>query len=318
VTALIEFRAFCNPDLPRLAEIWRGQPGGRGLMQPMSAAVLERFVLAKPYFDRHGLIVARDGDKVLGFAHSGFGPGSDENSLSTDQGVISLVMVRPEIDDSVASQLLERSESYLHSRGAKELYGGGYPPLAPFYFGLYGGSELSGVLKSDPREQALFARHGYQPAKTSLVLHRDLGQFRPVVDRQQMQIRRHSTFQTIVDPPSKTWWDACLFEPLERAQFLLVPREGGATLASAYFWNMETMTGTWGVRAVGIAGLTVGADQKRQGMATYLLGEAFRQFHTQGIALAEVHVADDNAAAMQLFNKLGFVEVDQAVCYRKV
>jgi ribosomal protein S18 acetylase RimI-like enzyme len=173
------------------------------------------------------------------------------------------------------------------------------------------------VLSSDKPAQALFAEHGYRPEQHSLVLHRDLSQFRPVVDRQQMQIRRHTIIQTSIDPPTSTWWEACLFEPLERVKCLLLPREGGAPLASVYFWNMETMLGTWGVRALGVVDLVVGIEGKRQGNGTYLLGEALRQFHAQGLALAEVHVGDDNGPALALFEKLGFNEVDQAIDYRK-
>jgi GNAT superfamily N-acetyltransferase len=149
------------------------------------------------------------------------------------------------------------------------------------------------------------------------VLQRDLGQFRPVVDRQQMQIRRHASLQTILDPVAANWWEACMLEPLERIRLVLVPRGGGAPLASASFWNMETMVGTWGVRAVGIVGLAVGSDQKRQGYATYLLGDAFRQLHAQGVTLAEVHVSTDNQPAIALFTKLGFQQVDESVHYRK-
>ena len=59
---------------------------------------------------------------------------------------------------------------------------------------------------------------------------------------------------------------------------------------------METMAGAWGVHAVGVAGLEVAPSARRQGLATYLLGEAFRQLHAQGVALVEVHVAEENAA----------------------
>ena len=56
-------------------------------------------------------------------------------------------------------------------------------------------------------------------------------------------------------------------------------------------------------------------------MATYLLGEALRQLHTQGVALVEVHVAEENAAALRLFENLGFEQVDSAIdcvdCWRQ-
>jgi ribosomal protein S18 acetylase RimI-like enzyme len=301
-----------------MAEVWRSHISQRGLMQPMSVAVLERFVLSKPYFDRDGVILAVEGDKLLGFSHAGFGPSADHSRLSCAEGVVAALMVRPDADAAVAGELLARSEAYLRGRGAQVLYGGGLWPIAPFYYGLIGGSEPAGVLASDPRTQSLFESHGYEPLERSVILHRDLGQFRPVVDRQQMQIRRHTAVSTIVDPPPASWWEACIFEAFERAKVMLTSRDGGTVLASAVYWNMETMAATWGVRAIGIVDLVVGEQKKRQGHASYLLGETLRQFHQQGVSLAEARVDITNAPAFALFSKLGFTEVDRSTRYRKV
>jgi GNAT superfamily N-acetyltransferase len=284
----------------------------------MSVAVLERYVLSKPTFDRYGLIVAVDGDRVVGFAHAGFGPTPDGNSLSTERGVTSLVMVHADADAQVPAQLLAHCEEYLRGRGAKTLYGGGSYPLSPFYYGLYGGSELSGVLDSDATGQHIFAEHGYQREKRSVVLHRELSSFRPIVDRQQMQIRRQTTLETIVDPPTTSWWEAVMFEPFERTRCYLVPRDGSRPPASVHFWNMETMSAALGVHAVGIVGLEVQDPRRRQGLAKYLLGEALRQLHAHGVALAEVHVPADNPAAQGLFAALGFTQVDGTTLYCKV
>ena len=314
---LIQYRPFRSTDPPQLAEIWRSQTGQRGLMQPMSMAVLERFVLSKPFFDPQGLLVAVDDNKLLGFSHSGFGPSLDQSSLSTERGTTCLVMLRPEAESLIAGELLSRGEAYLRKQGAKTLFGGGNFPLSPFYYGLYGGSEVSGVLDSDARTQAIFCEHGYRPVKRSLVLERDLASFRPIVDRQQMQIRRQTKFETIVDPPTTTWWEACLFEPFDRTQCVLLPRNGGRPSASVNFWNMETMSPAWGVHAVGIVGLEVPTERRRQGLATYLLGESFRQLHAQGFALAEVHVAEENAVAQAMYRHLGFAQVDASVLYCK-
>jgi GNAT superfamily N-acetyltransferase len=314
---LIEYRAFRNTDLPQLAEIWRAHSSNRGLMQPMSAAVFERFVVSKPTFDSNGLIVAVDAGKVLGFAHAGFGPGDEGNTLSTEHGVTSLVMLRAGADEALAGELLTRVEAYLTDRGAKTLYGGGRYPLSPFYLGLYGGSEMSGVLDSDPQSKSIFESSGYRAAKRSLVLNRDLAGFRPLVDRQQIQIRRTTRLETTVDPPAKTWWDAVMFEPFERIKWALVEREGGPPLASVYFWNLETMVGTWGVRAVGVVDLEVTSERRRRGLATNLLGEAFRQLQGQGITLAEAHVPEENSGGLAIFRALGFNEVDASTLYCK-
>jgi ribosomal protein S18 acetylase RimI-like enzyme len=314
---LIEYREFRNTDAPQLAEIWRSQPTSRGLMQPMSMAVLEHYVFSKPTFDRRGLIVAVDEGKLNGFAHAGFGPSDDGNRLSTERGVTCLVMLRPDVERAVAAELLARAEAYLTGRGAKTLYGGGSYPLAPFYYGLYGGSEPSGVLDSDPRGQDVFRSSGYRVARRSLVLERDLAGFRPVVDRQQMQIRRTTRLQTTIDPPPENWWEGVLFEPFERTRWALVEREGGPSLASVYSWNLETMIGAWGVRAVGIVDLKVTSERRRRGLATNLLGEAFRHIHAQGFTLAEVHVPEENTAGLAAFRSLGFNQVDASVFYCK-
>jgi ribosomal protein S18 acetylase RimI-like enzyme len=317
IAALIEYRAFRNTDPPQLAEVWRSQHASRGLMQPMSVSLLDRYVLSKPTFDRDGLIVAADDEKLLGFAHAGFGPNSQGTNLCHEHGVTSLVLTRPDADPRVARELLSRAEEYLTSRGARTLYGGGGYPMSPFYYGLYGGSELSGVLDSDSAQRELFVEAGYRPCARSVILQRDLAGFRPVVDRQQMQIRRTTRLSTMVDPPSQTWWDAVIFEPFERTRWNLAEREGGPSLASVYVWALETMTGAWGVRAAGIVDLVVPDEQRRRGLATNLLGETIRQLQAQGISLVEVHVPEENAAARGVFTNLGFQQVDASTLYCK-
>jgi ribosomal protein S18 acetylase RimI-like enzyme len=226
-------------------------------------------------------------------------------------------MVRPDADRRVAVELLARAERYLVERGAKSLCGGGSYPLAPFYYGLYGGSEPSGILDSDPERQELFCSAGYRAAKRTLVLNRDLAGFRPVVDRQQMQIRRNTRLATLVDPPPANWWEGVMFEPFERTRWALVEREGGPHLASVCSWSMDTMIGAWGVRAVGIVDLKVSGEKRRRGLATNLLGEVFRHVHAQGFSLAEAHVPEENTAGLAAFRHLGFNQVDASTLYCK-
>ena len=65
-------------------------------------------------------------------------------------GVLSLIAVRPSHRrQGIGTGLLLRCEAYLRSAGATTLGAGRMFPHNPFYFGLYGGSEASGVLESD-------------------------------------------------------------------------------------------------------------------------------------------------------------------------
>jgi ribosomal protein S18 acetylase RimI-like enzyme len=280
--------------------------------------MLDLLVLSKPYFDREGLILALDEQRPVGFVHAGFGPNEDETRLSTEMGVTVLLLTINHPDEmTVGTELLARSEDYLRRRGAKVLYGGGIRPLNPFYVGLYGGSELPGIFDSEPQTQTLLREHGYREIDRTVVFHRELAGFRPVVDRQQMQIRRNTDVEVIVDPPPRTWWDACSMSAFDRTVFRLRPRTGGDAIASATFWNMESFAAARGVRTYGLIDVEVEPSQRHKGMATYLIGEALRQLHEQAVALVEVQTMQGNTAAVKMYRKLGFEQVDSGVVFRK-
>lgn len=315
---MMQYRAFRNEDTPALAMLWRSQPPERGLMQPMSVDAFEQFVLAKPYFDREGLIVAIDAGQLVGFVHAAFGPRDDEAGVSQQFGVTCLLLVRGDYQRrGIGAELLARSEAYLTTRGAQVLYAGGIHPLNAFYLGLYGGSELPGVLDSDRGAQQLFLLHGYREIDRTLVLQRDITGFRPPVDRTQMQIRRRSTVQIISDPPVRTWWEACTVGGQERTCFELLARDSSTVIAQATFWSIQPLAKAWGVHAAGLVGLEVDESHRRQGLATFLLADAFRHLQSQGVSLIEAQTMRANLAAQKLYEKLGFRLVDQGAVYRK-
>lgn len=314
----IHYREFRNTDPPALADIWRARTQERGLMQPMSGELFERLVLSKPYFDNAGLIVAEDQRRLVGFVHAAFGPNEELCNLSRRIGLTCMLMVRPEYRRlGIGKQLLIRSEAYLRGLGAELLMGGGIRPMHPFYLGLYGGSEMPGVLDSDVQAQQLYKAAGYQEVARCLVLHRDLSGFRPPVNRQQMQIRRRVSTEVLRDPQAANWWDACSFGNFERTRYDLVEQEGGAAVATATFWSMEPLSTSWGVRAVGLINFEVQPERRREGLATYLLCEAFRQLHEEGVQLVEAQTPQQNVGAHQLYLRLGFREVDQGAVYQK-
>ncbi len=315
---MLTYRTFRNTDPPVLTEIWRSRSGQRGLAEPISPDLLEQLVFAKLYFDYSGLIVARDEDRPVGFAHAGFGPNETEDGISTELGLTCLVMVRPDCAEvEVAEGLLTRCEAYLHARGARVLYGGGIRPLAPFYLGLYGGSELPGVLESDHLARDLYTAHGYREIDRTLILQRDLDGFQSVTDRRQMQIRRRMIVEMSEDPPARNWWEACTLGEFNLTRFELVPRGGGTAVAGATFRSMEP-SGTSGIaRAAGLIDLEVAEPLRRRGLAVFLLSEAFRQFIRQGIMLVEAQTMQHNAAALGMYHKLGFQQVGQGSVFRK-
>ncbi len=315
---MIGYRWFRNGDTPRLAEIWRSRSGLRGYVQPMTTTLLERHVLAKPYFERAGLVVATDDNKPIAFAHAGFGPTDDESALSTELGTTVLTVPSPHGEEAaIAGELIRRSEEYLRGKGAKILYGGGIWPLNAFYLGLYGGSELPGILDSDQQQQDFFRTTGYKEVDRTVVLHRELTDFRPTVDREQMQLRRRTRIECGQEPPTKSWWEACTMGDIPRHECQIFLRDEPEAIGTITLTEMDLFGHTWGVRTMGLVDVWVAENHRRQGMALGLISEALRQIAQQGVGLVEVQTMERNGAALAMYEKLGFKKVDGGVVFRK-
>ncbi len=315
---MLTFHSFRNADPPLLAALWRSRSGQPGLSQPVSPELLEQLVFAKLYFDYDGLILARDDGRLVGFAHAGFGPNEERSWISTASGITCLVLTGPGCDeDRVAGGLLERCEEYLKNRGAKLLLGGGLGPLSPFYVGLYGGSELPGVLDSDLVARRAFESRGYREVERTVLMHRELSEFEAIGDRRQMQIRRQTVFEATADAPTRSWWEACLFGEYELTRFDLKPQGGGPAVASATFRSAVPEGASAERQSVGLIDIHVAADYRRGGLARFLLNNAFRWFLRRGIVSVAVQAPESDAYVLTVFSNLGFSKVEQGGLWRK-
>jgi GNAT superfamily N-acetyltransferase len=309
---LIRYRAFENRDPPALAEIWRTQRPIRGRMQAVTPQLLEEHVFAKPWFDRHGLIVACDGDRPVGFVHAGFGPNADHRDLDYSQGTTCLLLVAPHPDrKTIALELLARSESYLRSRGARQIYAGSYDPLNAFYLGMYGSSDVAGVLASNRGWVDLLTVCGYRPLFSRVLAGRTLANFRPPIDRQQMLVRRRFRVQGPIDVLPGNWWDACVWSLHDWVRYDLALPGGGEPLVSAIFWDVEPLGRNWGVQTVGLVKLEDTPEARAEGLTTFLLAEALRQFQSQGYGQFEAQAAVEDESLRAVFAALGLEEYDR-------
>jgi len=312
------FRPFRNSDPPWIAEIWRDQPTQRGVAQPVTAALLEQLVFSRPYFDPEGLIILQSDKRPIGFVHAGFGASDDQASLSTELGTTYQLMLRADRrNEALADELLARSEEYLRGRGAKVIYAGGIRPLNAFYLGLYGGSELPGVLTSDPMFGGACRRRGYREIDRVTVLELELANFRPPVTRNLRQLRREFSCQEVQVPPVRTWWECCTTGAFERVHFFLSRAGSSVPTAEVWFWDVEPLSTSWGAPAAGMFDLSVPAEQRRKGLATYLLSEAFERLRNRGVLLVEAQTMQQNEPAVALYKRLGFQQVDEGIVYRK-
>lgn len=315
---MISFRSFRNIDPPSILAIWRSRAEQLGIISQVTADLFEQLVFAKIYFDYAGLILAFENEKAVGFAHAGFGPEDGVSKISTQMGTTCMIALETGCSvKEITAGLLERSEAYLRGRGCQVFYGGGMAPLNPFYVGLYGGSELPGILDDDKTARAVFESHHYQEIERTRIMRVDLTRFESVIDRSQMQIRRQMVVESQNDAPTRSWWEACTLGEFELTRFDMLPRGGGPTVASALFRSMDPLGENSTGRTSGLMHFEVDPAYRRRGYATFLLSEAFRQFQKQGILTVETQTLETNIPAVNLYQKMKFEQVGGGGMFRK-
>jgi ribosomal protein S18 acetylase RimI-like enzyme len=315
---VIEYRTFRNGDPPHLVTVWNEALPNRGAFTLRSAAPLDRWVLAKPYFDPAGLIIAAEDGIPVGFGHGGFGPTEDQSALDYSTGVVSMIAVRiAQRRHHVGSELLARTEDYLRGRGATTFYAGGLKPLNPFYFGLYGGSNSPGFLESDPAMRPFFESRGYRDARRCLVLHRKLDAPLNLVDTRFSALRRRFEVQVLPRSRVGTWWQECMLGQLEQFEFRLDEKATGQVAARVLYWEMEGYGWRWNTPAAGVMDIQVRGDLRRQGVGKYLLAQLLRYLQEQYFGVAEVQITEESEAATRLFRAIGFAQVDVGYSYKK-
>ena len=314
---MIEYRQFRNSDPPHLVRLWHECGLGRGAALGISCDEFDELVIAQPYFDPAGVILAcRDGVPV-GFAHAGFGVNEPQTWLSTENGVICAVMVHPTArNQGVGRELVRRAEEYLRRSGSVRLFAGSSDRRDPFYCGLYGGSQSAGFLESDPAAAPFFAKLGYLPCERHLVFQRTLGvgASDPVGIR-LVNVRRNTRLAALSQEP-KSWWWQTRYGRLDAMHLALTPRAGGSALARVSVVGLDRYIHSWHTRAIGLIGLYVGEVNRQKGYGQALLVEVCRRVRDDLVQLAEAHAAETDTAAIAVLESAGFQPIDAGVVYQ--
>lgn len=288
-------------------------------MQPMTPLLWENIVLAKPYFDRAGLIVACDGARPIGFVHAGFGSNDDHSALDTSSGTICQLLTLPHPHQpTTALELLAAGEDYLRKRGAKSLHAGCAYPFNPFYVGLYGSSDVPGVLASDLFARELFSAGGYAEGSQRVLLHCRLKDFKPIVNRQMLDVKRKFQATHFGEVLPDNWWDNCVWSNAIWQRFQLAARESLEPVISVTFWEILPLAQSWGVRAVGLVSIDDTPEARDAGLTLYLLSESLRMLAEDHVAQFEAQCAAEDASLLALFKQLGLTEYDRGSLLRKL
>jgi ribosomal protein S18 acetylase RimI-like enzyme len=315
------FRSFRNTDPPALARLWNQSVPRSATARCLRVHELDAHAWGGALFEADGLIVAERDGRILGFAHAGFGPELPVDStrpfeVCHELGTVSMLIVEPGLDDrELVRGLLDAAEGYLRRRGAKVVYGGSLFPLNPFYWGLYGGSEGSGVLSGDVAFHRGLIDGGYLPASSTVLLEMDLRTTEPR-DPRGAVIRRQTQVEFEDDAAPSDWWQGLALGDFNVSEVRLLAKSDGCELARVSTWDMRWFDRDDGRTRVGLINLQVAPEHRRKGYGRFLVGEILRRARTELIELVEVQTSAENLPALALYASLGFVPIDQAILYR--
>ena len=306
-STLIEYRSFLNTDPPLLVDLWNRLPKISGLVERTDYTTLERHVFAKPYFDREGVSIALEGDKIIGFAHAGFSPQESLAELDYQTGIVSQLRLAPSVSDgSVANKLLTMSVDYCRSKGATTVHAGSFFPHSPFYLGLYGGSRLPGVIEQDDLSLAGFKEFGFVEHDQIIILELQLSELKSIMGRQQMSVRRNFLINATSDPLEQSWWESCTLGVAGRERFTVINKRSKEVSGTVSYWDMQPLSDSFSGKARGLYNLSIAEDLRRGGIATYLVGESLKHLAKSDVTMVEAQTRSSDAASQALFEKLGF------------
>ncbi len=317
-SGVIEYRTFRNTDPPALTTIWNESLIERGAIHLQHSTPFETHVLAKPYFDPRGLFIATASSVPVGFAHVGFGPDEFGKALSTQSAVVCAIAVRPKFRKlGIGSELLKRCEAYAAQSGAANFLAGPHPQFDPFYFSLYGGSALPGFLASDQSAAPFFARNGYRPQSSIVVLQRSINANLPAADGRFPGIRRQYDVRILSRSARSSWWQECVTGPIEVADFRLEEKGTNTESGRLSVWEMEHFGARWGQSAIGILDIQIDPALRRRGLGKYLMCQALRYLAEQFFLVTETQIPAANLEALAFFKSLGFAQVDAGTVFAK-
>ena len=173
---MTRFRPFRNSDPPALAELWNLAVPRTATAHPLRVHELDSQAWGTAIFEAAGLIVAEREGRIVGFVHAGFGPDVPVSSdpplrLSHEVGTVAMLFVEPGPDDQKSPWACSpRPRITSGPAGPRCCMRGGLFPLNPFYWGVYGGSEGTGILSGHQAFHRAVVARGYVPASMTVLL----------------------------------------------------------------------------------------------------------------------------------------------------
>ena len=315
---MYEIRPFRNSDLAGLVSVWNRWMPGPNVAVPITTGEYDQLVLSRPYFEAGALLVAVDTQTRLikGFAHCGFGPEEPSTfcmSLNRELGTIALICCPP--GSPMTGDLVQASVDYLKTAGAKVIYAGARFPLNPFYWGLYGGSEFSGVLESQQDVITALLACGFQESAKTELFEFDLARPAPRHVKNAI-LRRECRLQSLDDKVFNCQWSELALEGFLPLSIEIHEKQGDALVADASLWPMSLYGRRTGQSRIGLFDVHVAPEHRRKGFGRLLLSEAIKCAADLSYDVMCVQTDSTNTAAVKFYGNSGFVSAGSARLFR--
>lgn len=289
---------YAKRDVPALVRLFNHQCELERHVAVLTPEMFAQFVEAKPYFDPHGLQVARRGGEIVGWVHAAItGPTEPWYDTAMRLARVSMFVYRPgELE--VGRALINTATQYLRDQGHERIYAfhahGGYP----FYRGLFTGGEYTGPSSLAHLHQAL--RHcGYTTTHESVTQSVAMPAAPKLVEP-RVPAEFHDQPLTMAHETMAASWTG--FEP--RVIDVTIEGEHAGQIGYVLLPHLAARLGS---PCLDIYSMGVTPERRRLGLASSLVNRAMRAGYDRGARVASVYTEMHNQAAAGTYARCGFV-----------
>ncbi|QEG42111.1 GNAT family N-acetyltransferase [Roseimaritima ulvae] len=307
MTTLREFR---NADVPQLLQTWNAHFEAAGMLPQLTAAAFEQAIFDRLYFDPRRLIVALDDDRVVAFAHWMVVPGRPQ------EAVLPAICACPAAaTDTLGRELLLRCEQAARAAGCEAMLGGTAAEHFSGYAGLSPLGPGEGILDADRVAAGWFMQNAYTPLHRIARYSVSLAQFRPPIDRMQMQLRRATSIEhQDVLPEGLRRAAALSHADLER---FTARTRGGEDLAWAEFQLSCPEAQVFPTCQAILADWASLQDNDHGAAVKYTISAALQQLQKRGVTRVEAVAGDNQPDHAVTLRSLRFVLETEGTVFSK-
>lgn len=284
-------------DVPAMVRLFNHQCEHERHVAVLTAEIFDQLVEAKPYFDPHGLLVARRGGEVIGWVHAAVtGPTEPWYDTAMRLARVSMLVYKPG-DLAAGRALVSAATQWLREQGHERIHAfhahGGYP----FYRGLFTGGEYTAPSSLAHLHQAL--RHcGYAIAHESVTQSAAMPTAPEPVEP-HVPAEFHDRPLTMAHETMAASWTG--FEP--RVIDVTITGEHAGQIGYVVLPHLAARLGS---PCLDIYMMGVNPQRRRLGLGWALVNRAMRAGYERGARVASVYTEMHNQAAAGTYARCGF------------